>query len=257
MLRLALSLVAIGALATAALAVPLSVRIDDQDFTFDTAAASYNYNGSAADHLTVAAGGNEVGSYRYLGASTDFAGNGVGFFPVWSSSAPLTFGGDLVLDLSFDANDGPYTNPGGDKLLSLTGKDGHLTITGIVGTPLPGAAAVPTTLLDITFYATSLVTHTGGIGVVDLVEASGTINTIFGKQQQSQLGGVVFLKFFATDPFSTVFANPAYDPLADTAAAARNGRVSGETGWSLTFVPEPLSLSVLMLGLPAVLRRRR
>lgn len=255
MLRLALSLVVLGALAASALAVPLSVRIDDQDFTFDTATASYNYNGAATDHLTVLAGGNEVGSYRHLGASPDFAGNGVGFFPVWSSSAPLMFGGDLVLDLSFDANDGPYTNPGGDKLLSLTGKDGHLTITGIVGTPLPSVA--PTTLLDITFFATSLVSHTGAIGVVDLVEASGTINTIFGQQPQSQQGGVVFLKFFATDPFSTVFANSSYDPLADTTAQTKAGRVSGETGWSLSFVPEPLSLSVLMLGLPAILRRRR
>ncbi len=61
-----LTVVAICAcLAPAALAEPLSVRIDDYDFTFDTAYdATYAYNGTAADTLMVGLGGAEVGADR-------------------------------------------------------------------------------------------------------------------------------------------------------------------------------------------------
>ena len=255
-------------------AAPLSVRIDDFDFTFDTdKVATYAFNGVAPDTLTVAAGvpvssaglpSGEVGSYRYLGTmgAADLLGNAPGFYPVWltiaGGPAPVAiFGGDLKLDMSFSAADGPYVNPGGDKLdISLTGRQGHLTITGIISSIPPAPATPPITLLDIDFTATSLLGR-AGLDVIDLIEGFGKINILLGHDVGKQgLEGVAFMKFFA-DPGTAIFPDPPgenYDPLVDYTYNAYVGRVSGEAGMG---VPEPASAALMLVGLPLLARRVR
>ena len=249
-------------------AAPLGVRIVDHDFTFDSDfIAKYNFNGATADTLTIEevpednpATQGIVSSYRFNGLTQDFAGNGTGFFPIWEIKN--TFGGDMDVSLSFSANDGPFNAGGTSYPISLTGAKGSLLMRGILGvppgfTPPPGSS--PEVLLQIDFNKTSLIgrdsTAIDG-SVIDLVEASGTVRTVGGQNVLSQgLTGVIFFKFMAPAG-TTIFQTSngaAYDPLASTTAKAVTGRASGETG----LVPEPVSLSLLLLGLPALLRRTR
>lgn len=260
--------------ASTAFASPLGVRINDQDFTFDTDfIANYNFNGTAADTLTVGDTNNSVGSYRFLGQTTDFAGNGTGFFPVWGASTPSAiFGGSLDLSMAFNQTDATANGSANKFAVSLTGGTGHLTVTGIVGVPpgfTPPNGSTLTTLLDITFARTSLVGRdaatTTDNSVIDLIEAAGTVNTLMGQDVSSQnLTGVTFLKFFApagTSVFkgNSGTGNAIYNPLTATVngtPASILGRVSGEAGVG-TFIPEPMTLSILALGIPMILRRHR
>jgi len=242
--------------ATGAYASPLSVIIEDYDFTFDTDfLATYNYNGSAADMLHVMAGGSDVGSYRFLGMSApvDLLGNPPGLYPVWTSAAPLIYGGDLLLDMAFTLNDGPYVSGGDIMDISLTGSAGKLTITGIIGNPMP-AAVPPMVLLDMDLTATSLLGRAND-DVIDLIEGVGKVNILLGEDVSGQgLGGCTFMKFFATTG-TLIFPDPpgqAYDPLLDYGYQTLEGRVSGEAG-----VPEPGAMLLLAAGALAVLRRRR
>lgn len=268
MVRFTILSAAILITASLCTAAPLGVRIADHDFTFDTDfIAKYSFNGASADTLTIeepegteTSGNGSVSSYRFAGTTQDFAGNGTGFFPIWEIGN--TFGGDMDVRLSFDANDGPFTSGGTTSPVSLTGTSGTLLMKGILGvppgfTPPPGAS--PVTLLQIDFDRTSLIgrdaTSVDG-SVIDLVEASGTVRTLAGQNVSSQgLRGVIFFKFMA--PAGTTIFNTtngaAYDPLAATSASAILGRASGETG----VVPEPIALSILLLGLPAILRRAK
>ncbi|OPX24392.1 MAG: hypothetical protein B1H04_02115, partial [Planctomycetales bacterium 4484_123] len=117
-------MLAVAVFATSVQATPISVVIEDYDFAFDTdLAAVYEYNGAGPDVLRVHSGGTEVASYRFRGTTgpVDLLGNSPGFYPIWSSSAPPVYGGDLQLDLSFVINDGPYVS-GSDVLdISLAG----------------------------------------------------------------------------------------------------------------------------------------
>lgn len=258
--------------ASTSFASPLGVRINDQDFTFDTDfIADYSFNGTAADTLTVNDTNNSVGSYRFLNQTTDFAGNGPGFFPVWGASTPSAiFGGSLDLNMAFDKTDATANGSTNKFAVSLTGGTGHLTVTGIVGVPpgfTPPDGSTPITLLDIVFDRTSLVGRDAATAtdnsVVDLIEAAGTVNTLMGQDVSSQnLTGVTFLKFFAPAGTSVFTGNSGtgnaiYNPLDATVngtPAAILGRVSGEAGVG-TFIPEPMTMSILALGIPMILRR--
>lgn len=268
MIRFTILSAAILITASLCSAAPLGVSIADHDFTFDTDfIAKYSFNGSSADTLTIEevpednpATQGIVSSYRFSGVTQDFAGNGTGFFPIWEIKN--TFGGDMDVSLSFNANDGPFTAGGTSFPISLTGTKGSLLMRGILGvppgfTPPPGSS--PEVLLQIDFNKTSLIgrdsTSTDG-SIIDLVEASGTVRTIAGQNVLDQgLTGVIFFKFMAPAG-TTIFQTSdgaAYNPLAATSAKSVTGRASGETG----VVPEPVTLSLLLLGLPALLRRMR
>lgn len=249
-------------------AAPLSVRIEDHFFTFEGPDVSaYYFNGALADQLTVGTSSNHlVHGYTYEGTVPTVPGGppaSVDPYPVYSGT-PIKFGGLLEMDLFFQTNDGPYTNPGGDTFaVSLVGDTGGLKITGWIatqgfppGVQYPGAA-VDIILLDITFDKTSLLAREG-TDRIDIVEASGTVNTLLDVNVQAlNLPGVVYFRFESDDPGQAIFPvlSPVlYNPLADYGLAnIENAWVGGIVG-----VPEPATVAMLTIGgLALVLRRRR
>ena len=245
--------------AVGAHAAPLSVRIEDHDFSFDGPKyANYLFNGAAADQLTVGTSSNHlVHGYTYEGTVPTVPGGppaSVDPYPVYSGTPTIKFGGLLEMDLFFKTNDGPYTNPGGDTFaVSLVGDTGSLKITGWIGTQTlptgpqyPGAMA-DITLLDITFDKVSLLAREG-YDLIDIVEASGTVNTLL--DVNVNLPGAVYFRFESDDPGQAIFPvlSPGglYDPLFNYGLAVvdiENAWVGGVAG-----VPEPATMAMLVLG---------
>ncbi|MFA6134055.1 MAG: PEP-CTERM sorting domain-containing protein [Phycisphaerae bacterium] len=261
-------------LATSVHAGPISVRIDDHDFTFDVALdAVYAYDGGSPDHLSVhKTNGHYAGQYTYTGVLPTVPAGALGAppapsadpYPLYSGS-PVQFAANLDLDMYFVANDGPYTNPAGDSFaVSLNGTQGHLTITGRVATQgFPAGWLYPTanvngdiTLLDIEFSRVTLLARAGS-STADLVEGIGQVKTLLGvdvSDNPELNSGGTFFKFIA--PVGTnLFASAAapYDPLVSTLFSEISGRASGEAG----LIPEPATLFLLAMGGLAMLRRRR
>ena len=244
--------------AVGAHAAPLSVRIEDHIFTFEGPQyANYHFNGAAADQLTVGGGPDHlVHGYSYFGIHPTVPGGppaSVDPYPVYSGT-PIQFGGLLEMDLSFNMNDGPYSNPGGDTFqVSLNGDTGGLKITGWIatqgfppGVQYPGAAT-DITLLDITFDKVSLLAREGN-DLIDTVEASGVINTILGEDVSAMnLPGAVYFRFESSTPGQVIFPvlSPSlYDPLFDySLASVEHGWVGGVVG-----APEPATMAMLVLG---------
>lgn len=235
-------------------AAPLSVRIDDYDFTFDTpeAVARYDFNGTAADTLSLAPGGGpEVGSLSVTGVAPGPLA--AGFYGVYQASG--VFGGDLSLNLNFLVNDGPYTSPSGDSFdVSLVGDNGFLRIVGGVFHGFPGVVDVPAdvTLLEINFDKTTLLAR-DGVDRADLIEARGIVTKLMGQDIADQNHiGVLKMAFYGEEEIFPDFVGGIYDPTDDIQDTIF-GRISGETG----LVPEPMTMGILALGLPFVLLRRR
>lgn len=269
-----LAILVVLAAATPASAVPLSVRIDDHDFTYDTdflALYMRSFEADQRDRLVVApqvaegSAHHEVGSYRYLGVSaTPVPAVTPGFYPI-ANLADGSFGGDLELELVFDSADGPYVSGGDSMPVSLTGNQGILRIRGELRTPAfaPFASPITGTLLEIVFTKTSLLAREDD-SVIDLVEAFGNVTTLLGQNVSGQgVTGTMFLKFYASDGSVDIFPSPgeSYDPLAVTTLNNVVGRVSGEAGDGYYTVPEPASVALLLAGgagmMAGALRRRR
>ena len=272
-----LSILAVAFVATTAQASPLSVNIQDHDFTFDVPfTAVYDFAGASPDHLFVppAPDRHYVHGYTFTGVYPGVPGIPPAVFPfnpypVYSNgSAPpqtIAFGGNMWLDMHFNAADGPYTNGPDTFEISLTGTEGHLTITGFIATQaFPPTALLPAdgsevTLLDISFDEVSLLARAGH-DTIDLIEGRGTVNTLLGVPVGQIPGwegwdGVTYFKFMA--PLGTsIFPSPAaapYDPSFDYGLSPIEfSRISGEVG-----IPEPATMALLALGGILVTARRR
>jgi len=271
---------------------PLSVRIDDHDFTFDvpyysggatapvTWGAAYNYNGIAPDTLTVlppdvANPNHYVTSYSYVGKLGTVPQGPLGAppapspfpYPVANSA---TFGGDLKLHMTFDINFGPYIDAAnGDRFdISLGGhhpESDFLTITGQIFNQAmgPGSAALyplaPTpndiVLLNIQLTDVTLLARVGEDRLF-LVEGKGKILTALGWDMEQvtpdTVVGVTFYKFFAENPQAPIYTSPTYQPYDDLQGKIL-GHISGEAG----AVPEPATMAFLGLGAIGLLVRRR
>ena len=279
-----LGVLAVLVFVAAAHASPLSVRIEDHDFSFDVPywpaepwGAVYSFNGAAADTLTLQAPkpNHYVSSYTYEGTLPTVPPNPLGVPPVpdpfgYPVSNSNTFRGDLDLNMTFDSNDGPYvdTNNGDQFDISLVGKNPQtdfLTITGqIFGQgPMTGLAAlypaapVPNDviLLHIELEEVTLLARTGEDHIFK-VEGKGTLTTLLGvdiSTMQNPLEvGVTFFVFNAKSPQAPIFINPIYQPSDDVAGSIL-GSMNGAAG-----VPEPATMAMLAIGgLALVLRRRR
>lgn len=234
-------------------------------------------------------GEHNVPSYAYSGVAPQVPGPPPGLlgippaaspwlYPLFKSNLPPTqfpqqFGAKLELAMFFDANDGPYTNPAGDKFdISLTGDRGRLRITGWIGNqPWPIAPLYPTgaaggpvdiVLLDIEFSKTTLLARANN-DTADLVEGIGRINTLLGHsvadldpvEYEWLRGdvGVTFFKFMLPDLGGVIYPTANYMPSEDYNLDPVYGRISGEAG----VIPEPASLFLLAVGSLAALRRRR
>ncbi|MGB2755012.1 MAG: PEP-CTERM sorting domain-containing protein [Phycisphaerae bacterium] len=257
--RLCLALLSFLVFAAAAQAAPLSVRVEDHDFSFEGPEyANYLFNGAAADQLTVGTSANHlVHGYTYEGTMPTVPGGppaSVDPYPVYSGTPTIKFGGLLEMDLFFKTNDGPYTNPGGDTFaVSLVGDTGSLRITGWIATQgFPPGVQYPLTgtditLLDITFDKVSLLAREG-YDRTDLIEATGMVNTLLGEDVKAyNLLGAVYFKLESDDPGQAIFPvlSPAlYNPLVNYGLAdIENAWVGGVAG-----VPEPATMAMLALG---------
>lgn len=274
------SLLALGSLLGSVQAAPLSVRIEDHDFSFDVPyQAVYDYDGAEPDHLSVhSEPGHFVMNYTYTGALPPVPQNAWGTPPAASadpyplySGEPILFAANMDLDMYFSVNDGPYTNPNNDTFeISLVGNAGHLTITGWIATqgfpptplypsPGPGPDIV---LLDVDLLQVTLLARDNE-DRADLIEGVGLINTLLGVDlsEWEVAQGATFFKFIAplASPIFPVVPNTVYEPSVDYGWEPLSGRVSGEAGAAYLFVPEPATLGLVLSGGVGVLlvRRRR
>jgi hypothetical protein len=258
-------------------AAPLSIRIDDHDFTFDVAQdAIYDYAGANPDHLSVHnSSGHYVGQYTHTGLLPIIppvwdvvppVPTSVDPYPIYSGQ-PIKFAGNLDLDMFFSTNDGPYTNPLGDTFdVSLNSPGGtfagRLKITGQIATQgFPPGVLYPAgggdiTLLDIRFSKVTLLARAGH-DTADLIEGVGDVSVLLGvelvKIPEAPDDGATFFKFIAPAGTSIFPVGAVYNPLAPDSQGEISGRISGEAG---LIIPEPSTLALLILGAAFAFRRR-
>jgi hypothetical protein len=232
-------------------AAPLTPEIVQLDFGFG-AEVVYSTNGIAPDTLMTTVdppgvGGGEVTAFFPAWPST------AGASPLfWSDGVSSVFGAELFLSVSFYASD--LIDPGTPSFpeVSLIGVGGlkgrpDLTILGRLD-PLAGANS---TLWSINLESVSLYGYAGDSTYI--LEATGTVlggELAEGLQgNQAAVRGHVDLSFDVPGAPGNQVLLEGYDPNSAITAVA-SGAYSGETG--TMSVPEPKSISLLMLGLSLI-----
>ena len=265
-----LGVLAVLVFAAGAQAAPLSVRVEDHDFSFDVPywskppgpwGAVYSFNGAAPDSLTIQSSNpnHYAVSYSYTGPLPTVPGGPLASAFPYLVTNSATFGGDLKLDMTFAFNDGPYADPiTGDRFdISLFGTSGSLTITGQIltqgfGTPFP--ASGDSVLLKIDFDKVTLLARLNEDRIFK-IEGVGDLKTLLGVDVPQLLPaerGVVAFDFIAKNPLGSIFTNPNYSPT-DNVTTVILGDINGHAG-----LPEPATVAMLAIGgLALVLRRRR
>jgi hypothetical protein len=249
--------------AAGAHAAPLSVRVEDHDFSFDVPywpappgpwGALYSFNGAAPDSLTVLPPqvpnpNHYAVSYSYTGALPPVPGAPAANPSPYPLANSATFGGDLKLDMAFATSDGPYVDPvTNDRFdISLVGTSGSLTITGQIYTqgfaPLFPVPAKDIVLLSIVFDKVTLLARVNEDRIFK-IEGSGTPTVLLGETMPQLLpkGAVVAFDFIAKNPLGSIFTNSIYSPT-DPITTAILGDINGHAG-----VPEPATMAMLALG---------
>ncbi len=241
-----------GLLATTTLGAPLLPEIADHSWLFGaynkgvSPTIEYQTNGAAPDILIFTAGtsDSEVTTYWPQGPQGPA-------YPVWSLAGMPFFGGDMVLEVAFSAEDSA-TSPFAVSLL--------------------GAGANPAGVADLEIYGTlvvGLTTYTGLLWAVDLeavvlygnpgsnsyiLEGVGTVlSTPLAVDMQvvGQPGAMRGHLDFVNPPAGWMPAN--YSPTSPVQVAVR-ADYDGETG---LIIPEPATTMLLVGGLPLLALRRR
>ncbi len=181
-------------------------------------------------------------------------------WPNWPNGDPdpifggQKFGGDFVLNVLFNGQDAPYTNPGGDQIdVSLVGTGANangadLEIWGTVG-----VTGAPVLLWALELDKVSLYGKSSGTSYV--LEGIGKI--VGGEvAERNQLLGQAGVMRGQVD-FVGLDGRPyLYDPMKDPGTNQYRVAFSGETGLGAP-VPEPATIAGLMIGASALLLRRR
>lgn len=244
------ALAAVGFAATA-YAAPMMPTILSDDFAVGALNADgtveYSTNGIAPDTLTY----------------TRSAANGevVGYWPTWPDVAAFPvldlagfFGGDFAMNVQFDGQDAPYVGAPSTLDVSLTGTGANelgndLELWGRVsGGPAAGLMwGMEIESVSLYGYSNWNTYVFEAVGTV----TGGSIAQLFGRVGSSAVvrGHIDFQQR------PEGFLAPLYHPLLAAVDLGVNAGFSGEVGAGVV-IPEPMTASMLLLGVAALFRRR-
>jgi hypothetical protein len=231
-------------------AAPLIPTLTGHDLQFGAhngdGQVEYATNGTAPDTLVFTRNDmdHEVSAYWPSWPSPPM-------LPVWDLSDPANFGGDLVLGVKFDGQDAPI----GPLTVSLTGRGLNENAPDL---EIWGKVTIGTTVLSGLLWAldlqqVSLYGYANSDAYV--LEGTGTIaDCLIAENYPGLIGSPGAMRGhldFLNRPAG--WLTPLYDPLGTAfPQTCVRAAYSGETG----LVPEPGAMSLLLLGVGALLRRR-
>jgi len=240
-----------GLLATTTLGAPLLPEIVDHSWLFGaynkgvSPTIEYQTNGTAADILVFTAGSSdhEVTTYWPQGPQGPA-------YPVWSLAGIPFFGGDLVLQVAFHAEDSA-TSPFAVSLLGAGANPAGVADLEVYGALFVGPTAYTGLLWAVDLEAVVLYGNPGSNSYI--LEGVGTVLATplaLDMQLVGQPGAMRGHLDFVNPPAGWMPAN--YSPAADIRVAVR-ADYDGETG----IIPEPVTAMLLAGGLPLLALRRR